>query len=36
METDDTAVPTRNSGDYLHLIGGQFACQRGRHPKRAG
>lgn len=27
----------RNSSDYLHLIGGQFACHPGKHPdKRAG
>src|SRR5437660_10891530 len=22
----------RNSADYLHLIGGQFACHPGKHP----
>ena len=22
----------RNSSDYLHLIGGQFACHPGKHP----
>ncbi|WP_049575704.1 ThuA domain-containing protein [Nonomuraea sp. SBT364] len=25
----------RNSSDYLHLIGGQFACHPGRHPDEA-
>ena len=25
----------RNSSDYLHLIGGQFACHPGKHPVRA-
>jgi hypothetical protein len=25
----------RNTADYLHLIGGQFACHPGRHPSEA-
>jgi len=26
----------RNSSDYLHLIGGQFACHPGKHPSEQG
>jgi type 1 glutamine amidotransferase len=26
----------RNSSDYLHLIGGQFACHPGKSPEKAG
>lgn len=26
----------RNSSDYLHLIGGQFACHPGKHPDQRG